>query len=570
MAEPFEANEKRGIEGRKFAPIFIILALLLSLSAVYLNYHFTQDRGLLQERLQGENQQLIQTLRQRIAQLRLRANGATEINAKLDILSKRLDEAAAAFKEVLHANPRHAPALSQLALISLTQGKVKEGVRLLDQSLRVFPNQRAAWYNRGAAMLRLNRPAEAADDFAKAVALAPNFADAHSHRAMALNEIGAFEEAIVSAERALALNEANADTHLRRGVALLALGRAADAAQASGRALQLNPALAPAHQLRGHALGKLNQFDEALSSFDAAVACDPNSAPYHADRANMSTDMGRAADALENYERAIALAPDTDFVRGNYVHCRKTLCDWDGLDQHIRAMLKALDNGDVAASPFSLLACPSTPAQQLRAGRGYSAKIKESAPTQWRVRERGKIRLGYFSADFHAHATSHLIANLLELHDRQRFEVIGFSYGRRQDDSVRRRVEGACDHMVEASAMTDEEIVAQARALEINIAIDLKGYTQFARTNVFAAHAAPIQVSYLGYPGTMGARFIDYFIGDEIILPKEHQRFFTEKIVYLPNTYQPNDSARAPIASIPTRPELGLPENAFVRGKDEH
>jgi predicted O-linked N-acetylglucosamine transferase (SPINDLY family) len=224
------------------------------------------------------------------------------------------------------------------------------------------------------------------------------------------------------------------------------------------------------------------------------------------------------------------------------------------------------DQGRMVA-PFVLLAVSEDPALHLRAARLYTEQKYPPAPRPLWTGERhahDRIRVAYLSADFHAHATAYLMAELFERHDRARFEWWGISFGPVKSDPMRTRLEGAFDHFVDVTDRSDAEAARLLRALEIDIAVDLKGYTQDCRPGILGHRPAPLQVNYLGFPGTMGADHIQYVIGDAIVTPPEHAPFYTERIVRLPHCYQPNDRKRAIAGRTPPRAELGLPEHGFV------
>src|SRR5258706_3553668 len=226
------------------------------------------------------------------------------------------------------------------------------------------------------------------------------------------------------------------------------------------------------------------------------------------------------------------------------------ICDWGGIGDDFHRLEKKIESGKKASEPFVVLATPLDAALQRKCSEIYiQDKCPESLllPNFEGLYRHDRIRLGYFSADFQNHATAYLMAGLFERHDRAKFEVIAFSFGRPTKDTMRTRLERSFDRFIEASALSDKDVALLARNLEIDIAVDLKGFTQDSRTGIFANRAAPIQVNYLGYPGTMGADYIDYLIADATLIPRGQQQHYAEKIAYLPHSYQVNDSQR-PIA----------------------
>jgi protein O-GlcNAc transferase len=245
----------------------------------------------------------------------------------------------------------------------------------------------------------------------------------------------------------------------------------------------------------------------------------------------------------------------------------KQICDWSALADLDRRIVEAVRGGVAGVTPFTTVIGPSTPADQLRAARSHlrSMKIEALPPIHRGQRHRHeRIRVGYLSADFHDHATSYLMAGLFERHDRAKFEISAYSFGPDQKDQSRARLMKAFDRFFDIRPLRDVDAARLLAAHEIDIAVDLKGYTGGARPAILAHRPAPIQVSYLGYPGTMGADFIDYVVADPITVPIDEQAFFTEKIVHLPDCYQANDRERPIAERTPSRAECGLPERGFV------
>jgi predicted O-linked N-acetylglucosamine transferase (SPINDLY family) len=258
---------------------------------------------------------------------------------------------------------------------------------------------------------------------------------------------------------------------------------------------------------------------------------------------------------------------DDSYILMAQLYSRMMICDWDAFESALSEIVDKTKQGNAAFSPFPLLPLTDSPDLQLRAAETYAADkypvqsglgpIPERTPHE-------RIRIGYYSADYRNHATTYLIAELFEAHDKEKFELIGFSYGPDQKDEMRERVVAAFDRFIDIRDMSDIEVAELSRELEIDIAVDLKGYTEDARSGIFSYRAAPVQVSYLGYPGTMGASYIDYIIADSTVITAESQPYFSESVVYLPGSYQVNDSKRKISERLFTREELGLPDDGFV------
>jgi predicted O-linked N-acetylglucosamine transferase (SPINDLY family) len=311
----------------------------------------------------------------------------------------------------------------------------------------------------------------------------------------------------------------------------------------------------------------LKRHADALGCYERALAINPESAEAWADRAAALSDLGRYDEALASCAKALSIEPERDYVYGGWLHMKMLLCDWGGLEEAFDSLEMRIMEGRKLSSPFPMLATPLSPAAQRKCAEVY---VEDRFPARAGPafdRAPGapsRTRIGYFSADFRNHATSYLMAELFEKHDRSRFEVIGFSFGPRSSDGMRRRLESGFDGFHDVSERTDRQIAELSRTLGIHIAVDLKGLTDDARPGVFAFRAAPVQVGYLGYPGTMGASYIDYVIADPVVIPPEKRAGYSEKVAYLPDSYQANGSGRKTSDRSFTRAELGLPSAGFV------
>lgn len=429
---------------------------------------------------------------------------------------------------------------------------------------QLVPDRVSVLTNLSAALLKQDRIAESEKFARRSVELDPRNAEGWVNLAGCRRREGALAEALECCDRAVALQPGYAEAWSTRAAALLHLQRHDEALASCDQAIALQPGHAAAWSNRGLALSGLQRPDQALASYDRAVELEPRSAQAWANRAVTLGDLRRYDESLESYGKAVALAPPP-YVLGDWLRAGMQVCHWEGFETACKRTLAAVDAGQRAASPFSLLAIASSPAQQLRCAETYVHDLfpENSTPIP-PLKKQGRLRLGYFSRDFHNHATSYLMAELFERHDRARFELFAFSFGPQVKDAMRRRVEAAFEHFLEVDARTDAETAALARELGIDIAVDLKGLSGYSRTGIFARRAAPVQVSYLGYPGTMGAGYIDYLIADRVVVPPQHFEQYSEKVVWLPHTYWVNDSTRKIAEATPSRREAGLPERGFV------
>jgi predicted O-linked N-acetylglucosamine transferase (SPINDLY family) len=312
---------------------------------------------------------------------------------------------------------------------------------------------------------------------------------------------------------------------------------------------------------------QLNRPQEALASYDRALATKPDFAEALNNRGDALLDLGRHEELIENYKTLLSVKPDYDYARGGLLRAQMQCCEWAEYDESTAQTSEDIRSGKRADTPFNFLAVSESAADQLKCSQTFVAdKYPAAAQPVWRGERyrHDKIRVAYLSADLRDHAVAHLIAGLFEAHDRTRFDIAAISFGPDPNDEMRARLRAAFNRFIDVREKSDQDIALLLRELEIDIAVDLQGFTKHCRPGIVAHRAAPVQVNYLGYPGTMGAPYIDYILGDQHVIPPEHQSYYTEKVVYLPECYQPNDSKRRIAARTPTRAELGLPDDGFV------
>jgi predicted O-linked N-acetylglucosamine transferase (SPINDLY family) len=480
---------------------------------------------------------------------------------------RRFDEALASYDNAIRLKPDFAEAHYSSGIMLDVLKRSEDALASYDNAIRLKPDFAAAHTNRGIALYDLKRFEEALASYDAAIAFGPEDANAHYNRGNALAALKRHEEALASYDAAIALKPDHVVALNNRGISLNELRRHEEAVASFDRAIACEPGCAETWNNRGITLTDLKRHDDALASFDRAIELKPDFASAHYGRAVTLNEMQCAEVALRGYERAFALQPDSPFLLGKLVNMKMMNCDWRDFGRDVAELVRRIEGGEKASPPFHLLAAIDAPALHKRTAEIYASEalsLQTVLPAIPKHPRRSRIRLGYFSADLHNHATAVLMAELFERHDRERFEVCAFSFGPDRIDTVRERLAVAFDSFFDVRCRSDREVAMFAREHKIDIAIDLKGYTGDERHGIFAHRAAPIQVSYVGYPGTMGAGFMDYLIADPTLIPEADREHYVEKIAYLPDCYQPNDTKRAIAEQVFTRAELGLPEKAFV------
>src|SRR6516164_1450713 len=480
---------------------------------------------------------------------------------------RRFDDALLAFDKVLARDSGSVDALFERGNILAALGWFDEAVACYEAVLKKAPAHLGALTNRGNALARLGRHAEAIACYEALLAVRPSDVNALSNRAIALKDLGRYEEAMASCERALKIDPNSVAALITRGNVLAKLSRYEEALASFERAAAVDPRDVDALNNRGFALTQLRRFSDAFAAFDRALALKPDHAETLYHRAHALANLGRYDEAVRAWERVLAIDPGHPHALGALAFYRLMLCDWSKAEEFEAKLTRALEDERAVVEPFTLLAYPIGSADQLRHTQRFVRGRIPAVPRLARPHKAcvgEKIRLAYLSADFRNHATAWLAAELFELHDRSRFEVVGVSYGVDDGSDTRRRLVEAFDQFHDVAQRSDREVAQLLLDLDVDIAVDLKGHTQHGRPAILACRPAPVQVSYLGYPATMGVDFIDYVLADRIVLPFDQQQSYSEMIVHLPNCYQINDSKREIAAETPTRGAVGLPETGFV------
>jgi predicted O-linked N-acetylglucosamine transferase (SPINDLY family) len=345
------------------------------------------------------------------------------------------------------------------------------------------------------------------------------------------------------------------------------LQRQEEALAAFLEAARLDPGSAEAQSNAGNVLAALGRHDEALAHLRQAAQAQPARADPHFNLGVALQRLKRHEEAIASFQAALDIAPRMPYALGHRVWNELFLCRWDAIGPAIAELRRRVRDEGLAVAPFTFLALTDDPQEQRLCAEQHLRKaLPALAAPLWRGERyrHDRIRVAYLSADFCEHATAYLAAGLFERHDRSRFETIALSYGADDRSPMRSRLARAFDKFVDVRALSDAHVARLLRDMEIDIAVDMKGHTTEARIGILAHRPAPVQVAYLGYPGTSGAGFIDYVLADRFVLPEIEQQHWTEKVVYLPDCYQVNDAGRAIAEHTPTRAEAGLPERAFV------
>ncbi len=478
-----------------------------------------------------------------------------------------LAQARELLERSLAIQPPNPEFIDNYAAVLFTAQSYASAVEVCGRGLKLDKGRATLLYIRAISLFKTDALREALADFDVLVRLNPANHLWVNERGSVLAALEAHELALSCFQKAISLKPDYAEAHYNLGKVLHHLHRRQDALASYTCAAALKPDYADVFNNRGFTLLTMKRFDEALANFAQAIRLKPDHAEAHCNSALALSFLNRGSEALASFEKARALRPDFDFLLGHIMFLRQKMCDWSHFAQDVGQSIALVEAKARAALSFVILSISDSEALNLQAARNYVAFVtaRFAPPQPFAPRgRRDKIRVGYFSADFHNHATAYLMAELFERHDKSRFEMIAFSFGPASQHPMRQRLVAAFDEFIDVSELSAQRIAELSREREIDIAIDLKGFTEDNRFEIFAHRAAPIQVNYIGYPGSMGADCMDYVIADKMLIPPSHQDDYAEKVIYLPDSYQPNDSHRRIAERVFTRAECGLPERGFV------
>lgn len=496
------------------------------------------------------------------------------LRGKALVSAGKPDEAIAAYRKVLRSWPGNAEVHFLLGNIFQKRGDWNEAMVHYREALALQPDYVEACNNLGTVLQELGNLEEAMACYRKVLMFQPSYAQALNNLGAAWQKLGNLEEAMACYRKALALTPASAEVNSNLAIVLHGMGRLDEAVVCYRKTLALKPDFAEAYNDLANVLREQGHWEEAIACYRKALTLAPNLAQAHNNLGLMFNEQHRLDEALASYRRALQCSPHFHRAQINLLHILQYRCEWESLAVGAEEVRRAVREGPPTEEnkipPFSFLALPgTTPAEQKICAikwvqSEYAAQCSRRMEMGFvfRRKARPRLRIGYLSTDFRNHPVAHLMAEVFELHDRARFEITAYSYGPDDGSAVRKRLETGFDHFVDVRNLSDQDAATRIYRDGIDILVDLTGHTHGTRSGMLALRPAPIQVSYIGYLGTMGADFIDYIIADPFLIPPEDQQHYTEKVAYLPS-YQANDRQCA-IAETPSRMACGLPDQGFV------
>jgi len=490
---------------------------------------------------------------------------STLVNLSIACLRQdKLDEAYKYASEATLLEPRDPNVLNQLSVVLIEMERSQEALEKLDEILIANPNDVDALVNKGKALLEIGRFSEAVNSFDVALSKDRTVIEAYIGIGNSLRRLNKPNEALDIFNKAISMHPNNPILLNSIAVLLQYFKRYEEALSSYDKAISYKLDYAEAFNNRGVVLQDLKRFDEAFVSYDKAIDLKPGSARAHFNKGTSLQALNDFVGAFFSYKNAFSIDPDLPFLRGSLIDAKMQVCDWANFYDEVRLLGNDVAGGKCVVQPFSFLALIDSPSGHLKCAQAY-AKKQDFAVASVAFLVRGsKIRIGYVSADFRNHPMPQVIRELIERHDRDQFTVCGFSLFPDDGSILRAKIKASFDEFYDCHSLDDERVRDLIREKKIDILIDLNGYTAHCRTQIFAGRPAPIQVSYIGYVGTMAISFIDYIIGDKVVFPESADDFYTEKLVRLPHSYYSRDRSLEPSSVPQRRRDHSLPDSEFV------
>lgn len=450
----------------------------------------------------------------------------------------------------------------------------KLGLYHAEKLTEQYPRSAILFNLKGVFHVKLNLFNEAVSDFNRSIELAHGFIEPRNNLAATYNKIGLSlqdhgksEEAVQQYEAALKVQPQFHQAYNNIGVILQEQKRFETAMVIYDKALEINPSSAQVFKNKGVLYFQMKEFEFAIKNFKKALRINPEFYEVHANIAEVLERQGKLKSALEFYAKSLEMNPGNHKVIARKLARHAGICDWAFIKNNQGIIPRLGMSEKDVVEPLDMLALEDAPQRHKKRSEVYAklrfSQVASALPPRV-ISKVKRLRIGYFSADFREHAVAYLICKVLEIHDRDKFEIFAFSLFSEGESEIQYRLKRGVDGFYDVSGMSDLEVSILARKMEIDIAVDLTGYTLNSRPMIFAHRASAIQINYLGYPGTMGADFMDYIIADEYLIPEKYQEFYSEKIIYMPHHYQAQNDIFEPLGEAASREKVSLPAEGFV------
>ena len=444
-------------------------------------------------------------------------------------------------------------------------GNIIEANRLYSKLIKIKKKDFLILYLYGTTFLQLKKYSDAIKYLSFSIIQNSKFADAFNNRGIAYAENRNFDQAIKDYDKSIELRANNFDAYLNKGIALKNIFKFKEAINHFNISLKFRPNDAKAYYNSGNVFLELNNYSKALELYNKAILQEKNYAEAYAKRGEVNFVLKNYELSLKDYSQCIKLNPNLDYVYGLFFHSKMCLNEWSDFDAHLEKIKDGIKKKRKIVNPLISLSLVDDPEMHLKVAKQFSENILISHDYKKKNRSAdNKIKIGYFSADFNKHAVSRLIYKMLCLHNKKKFKIFSYAYGFDKEDDLHNLIKKEVDVYRDIREINDHDVALLAKKDELDIAIDLQGYTDKSRLSIFANKVAPIQINYLGYPGSMGARYIDYIVADQNLIPEKNYKFYSEKVIFMPHHYQVQNNEHKISKNPSSKEDLGLPKDYFV------
>ena len=520
--------------------------------------------------------------------------------AQISLRNKKIIDGITLLKQSLQINPQQQLVMFDLGIALSLNDQLDEAVIFFDKSIELEPRNLKVYVRKAITLRKLNRVNDSIDCYQKIIDLDPNFIDAYTNKAELLYSIGELEESLHFYQQAIKIDIENPTLFIRCGIIFSKLDRIGEAISSYKKSIAITSENPGAFKNLAYIFKDLRQYDKAcfylkktaeinpdyevltnlaqiycqlgnykegIVHYDKAIKVQPGNAEVHALKAYACNSQGEFNQAILSFDNALNVDKDFKYSYGDRFHAKKNICDWSNFEQDLNWLNLKIKERKSVAVPLAICGFVDDPGTHKLGAELFvhdKFPLDNSLGPISKYPKNKKIKIGYFSGDFTEHPVAYLVTELFKMHDKSKFELYAFSYSTNAESKIRLRIQKSFDEFIDVSNHGDKQITLMSREKNIDIAIDLSGHTKNSRPSIFAMRAAPIQINFLGYPGTTGASYIDYNISDKFIIPKELLKYYSEKIIYLPKCYQPNEEKIIPGTKVFSRRSEGLPDSGFV------
>ena len=480
---------------------------------------------------------------------------------------KNYKESITFFNKAIKINPNRPDLYNNLSIALFQEKKFKEAIISWDNAIKIKPDYAEAFFNKGNVYSLIKDYKNSIKSFEEAIEIKKNYKEAYSNLGNVYVEIKDYKRALEKFDLAIQIKPINPIEYNNIGNIYFELKNFKKALKNFDNALSVDANFALSYYNKAKTYKEINQNEEAIINYEKAISLNKNFSEAYKNLGNVYLDLKILDKSIYNHQQALNINPNISFLEGTILQSKCGICDWENFSENKSLLEKNILLGKKSSNPFSTLLMYDSPQLHKKSSKIFFESEydeKSIAEILKELPSNKKVNIGYYSSDFHNHATMYLMANLFELHDKSKFQIYAFSFGQDDKSEIRNRVSKTFNKFLDVRLKTDKQIVEMSRELKINIAVDLKGYTFNNRFGIFVKRCAPLQLSYLGYPGTVASNSIDYLIADKTLIPDENKKFYSEKIIYMPNTYQVNDSTLKVSEKKFERKDLGLPEKGIV------